>query len=198
MYTKEEFEFIDDLLQRALNNDFTYSKLAYDRNFNFDLYNKLFTDINKDPYKLLELYEDSFVITTLGREISSIGFEQHLSNLEKDSEIDIKIKHLTLDDLKKTNVRSNIALILSGVAIVITIIFGVLSLLKDDTKIDKTDKNLNGDSNNTENNSTTAAEINHTQTPSDFIDTTLVEIISDTSINSNHNSNILNDSLPNH
>lgn len=195
MYTKEEFIFIDDLLQRALNNDFTYSKLAYDNTFNFDLYNRLFSDINKEPYKLIELYEDNFQITTLGRKVSNNGFEEYLNQLDNEKETDNKIKSLTLDDLEKSDKRSKRAFIVSIVAVVVAIIIPLLIYII--TKPEITDDGKDNP-NNTEIKGTIGAEINHSQTPSDFINTTSIKVLSDTSINSNHNSNILNDSLPNH
>lgn len=69
--------------------------MCYSRDFDYDLYNKLFTDINKEPYKLIELYENSFVITTLGRQVAIIGFKKYLESIKADQEIDKSINKAT-------------------------------------------------------------------------------------------------------
>ena len=177
MYTDKEFEFIDNLLRNSLNNDFTYDKLCYSRDFDYDLYNKLFTDINKEPYKLIELYENSFVITTLGRQVAIIGFKKYLESIKADQEIDKSIKQLTLSDLQKTDRRSKISFWLSIVAIVVALLIGVLDYIKPEKPQDNTNQNTN----NTKNNTDIGSEINHSQNPSDFIDTTSIKIIPDSS-----------------
>lgn len=119
MYTDLEFEFIDNLLKESLNNDLTYPDLVYSSNFNFDLYNKLFTDINKEPYKLIELFNDTFVITTLGRQVSEIGFKKYLENQEKKNNIEQRIKEVTLENIKWTSIRGWIAIGISIAALII-------------------------------------------------------------------------------
>lgn len=147
MYTVKEFEFIDNLLRNSLNNDYTYEKLCYSRNFDYGLYEKLFTDINKEPYKLIELHDTSFTVTTLGRQVAIEGFKKYLESTNSEQELDKSIKILTLEDLKKSNLRSRNAFILSILAIVVSIIFGILNY----SKPEKPDNDINANINNTQN-----------------------------------------------
>lgn len=119
MYSDKEFEFIDNLLRNSLNNDFTYDKLCYSRDFNYDLYEKLFTDINKDPYKLIELHETTFTITTLGRQVAIIGFKEYLQRENDKSDLEKQIKVLTLKNIKWTSIRGWIAIGISILALIV-------------------------------------------------------------------------------
>ena len=119
MYSDKEFEFIDNLLRNSLNNDYTYDKLCYPRDFDYDLYNKLFTDINKEPYKLIELYNNDFVITSLGRQVATIGFKQYLEKETAKSDLEKQIKVLTLKNIKWTSIRGWIAIGISMLALFI-------------------------------------------------------------------------------
>jgi hypothetical protein len=177
MYSDKEFDFIDKLLRDSLNNDYTYEKLCYTRNFDYDLYNKLFTDINKEPYKLIELHENSFVVTQLGRHVAIEGFEKYLNDLKDEQETDKSIKRLTLADLQKTDKRSKISFWLSVFAIIVALFVGVLDYIKPEKPQDNTNKNTS----NTKNNTDIDSEINHSQNPSNFIDTTSIKIFSDSS-----------------
>lgn len=147
MYTDKEFEFIDNLLNNSLNNDYTYEKLCYSKNFDYALFEKLFTDINKEPFKLIELHETTFTVTTLGRNVAIKGFKKHLETINSEQELDKSIKTLTFEDLKKSNLRSRNAFILSILAIVVSVIFGILNY----TKPEKSVKDNNANSNNNQN-----------------------------------------------
>ena len=177
MYTDKEFEFIDNLLRNSLNNDYTYEKLCYTKDFDYNLYEKLFTDINKEPYKLIELHETSFVITHLGRHVAINGFKNYLESIKTDQELDKSIKTLTLDDLKKSNSRSRNAFILSILAIIISVIFGIL----DYTKPEKSDNNVDNNSNNGKIQTDSTSQINHSQLKRDSINKTAIKVISDSS-----------------
>ena len=177
MYSKKEFEFIDNLLRKSLNNDYTYEKLSYSIDFNYELYEKLFNDINKDPYKLIELHGTTFTITALGRHVSIDGFEKYLESIKSDQELDKSIKTLTLDDLKKSNSRSRNAFILSILAIIISVIFGIL----DYTKPEKPENNGDNNSNNSQVQTDSTSQINHSQLKSDSINKTTIKIIPDSS-----------------
>lgn len=177
MYNDKEFEFIDKLLRDSLNNDYTYDKLCYTRNFDYDLYNKLFTDINKESYKLIELFGTSFVVTQLGRHVAIDGFKKYLESIKTDQELDRSIKTLTLDDLKKSDSRSRNAFILSILAIIISVIFGIL----DYTKPEKSDNNVDNNSNNGQVQTDSTSQINHSQLKCDSINKTTIKIISNSS-----------------
>lgn len=183
-YSKTEIDFIDRLLILSLNNDLTYSDMIMKHKLSFDLYDKLFSDINHNGYNLILLHNDTFSITLKGREVAKIGFEQFLNDLKEGQETDKSIKRLTLSDLQKTDKRSKLSFSLSIIAIVVTLFFGVLDYIKPEKPHDNTNQNRN----NTENNTNISSETNHSQNPSNFIDTTSIKIISDTTNNiSKHN-----------
>ena len=178
-YTTPEIKFIDILLNLSLNNDLTYSDMIMKYNLSSDLYNKLFGDINHNGYDLILLHEDRFSITAKGREVTKIGFEQFLNDLKEYQETDKSIKRLTLSDLQKTDKRSKISFWLSIVAIIVSLIIGVLDYIKPEKQQEDTKQNTN----NTKENTEVSSEINHSQNPSNFIDTTSIKIISDTTNN---------------
>jgi predicted transcriptional regulator len=141
MYSEQEFDFIDNLLKSSLNNDYTYTKLCYSTNFDYDLYTKLFTDINKDPNKLIELFDDSFNITPLGRKVSAIGFKQYLETQTKNDDLSQKIKEVTLENIKWTSIRGWVAIVISGIALTLaslTFYINVYAKSKDDNAENKT------------------------------------------------------------
>jgi predicted histidine transporter YuiF (NhaC family) len=97
---------------------------------------------------------------------------------------DKSIKRLTLEDLKKTDKRSKISFWLSVIAIIVSLFIGILDYIKPE----KTQDNTNQNGSDTENNTNIGSEINHSQNPSNFIDTTSIKVISDTTNNiSKHN-----------
>ncbi len=178
-YTKTEIEFIDRILNLSLNNDLTYSNMIMKHNLSFDLYDKLFSDINHNGYNLILLHNDTFSITPKGREVAKIGFEKFLKDLKEEQETDKSIKRLTLADLQKTDKRSKMSFWLSVFAIIVALFVGVLDYIKPEKSQDNTNQN----SSNTKNNTDIGSEINHSQNPSNFIDTTSIEVISDTTNN---------------
>ena len=183
-YTKTEIDFIDRLLNLSSNNDLTYSDMMMKHNLSYDLYNKLFGDINHNGYNLILLHSDTFSITPKGREVAKIGFEQFLKDLKEEQETDKSIKQLKLEDLKKTDKRSKISFWLSVIAIIVSLFVGVLDYIKPE----KPQENTNQNGSNTENNTNIGSETNHSKNPSNFIDTTFIKIISDTTDNiSKHN-----------
>lgn len=172
MYTEQEFNFIDNLLRLSSNNDLTYTDMLTEHNLDYDLYNKLFTDINTDPYKLITSDGNYFTITTLGREVLKIGFKQHLENVKKDQEVDKTIKTLTLEDLKKTDSRSRNAFVISIIAIVASLLIGGMQVYQTYYYNKESSKK----SDNEKTHSNTSSEVNQTQHPSNFVDTTTVKI----------------------
>lgn len=178
-YKKIEIEFIDRLLNLSLNNDLTYSDMIMKHKLSFDLYDKLFSDINHNGYNLILLHNDIFSITPKGREVAEIGFEKFLNDLKEEQETDKSIKRLTLEDLKKTDKRNKISFWLSVIAIIVALFIGVLDYIKPE----KSQNNRNQNRTNTENNTNISSEINHSQNPSDIIDTTSIKVISDTTNN---------------
>jgi predicted transcriptional regulator len=175
-YTKPEIDFIDSLLNLSLNNDLTYSDMIMKHNLSYELYNKLFSDINHNGYNLILLNGDYYSITTKGREVAKIGFENFLNDLKNEQETDKSIKQLTLSDLQKTDKRSKISFWLSVVAILVSLFIGIL----DYTKPETTQDNGNQNTNNTKNDTNISSKTNHSQNPRDFIDTTSIKVISDT------------------
>ena len=113
----------------------------------------------------------------MGRQVAIIGFKKYLESIKADQEIDKSIKQLTLSDLQKTDRRSKISFWLSIAAIVVALLIGVLDYIKPEKPQDNTNQNTN----NTKNNTDIGSEINHSQNPSDFIDTTSIKIIPDSS-----------------
>lgn len=183
-YTKTEIDFIDRLLNLSLNNDLTYSDMIMKHHLSFDLYNKLFSDINHNGHNLILLHSDTFSITAKGREVAKIGFEQFLKELKEEQETDKSIKRLTLEDLKKTDKRSKTSFWLSVIAIIVSLFIGIL----DYTKSEKTQDNGNNNTNNTETDTNISPKTNHSQNPSNFIDTASIKVSSDTTNKiSNHN-----------
>nr|WP_315242501.1 hypothetical protein [uncultured Flavobacterium sp.] len=152
MYSEQEFVFIDNLLKSSLNNDYTYTKLCYSTNFDYDLYTKLFTDINKDPNKLIELFDDSFNITPLGRKVSAIGFKQYLETQTKNDDLSQKIKEVTLENIKWTSIRGWVAIAISVIALILAILtfyINVYAKSKDDNAQNKTNNPTNEGINST-------------------------------------------------
>ena len=84
---------------------------------------------------------------------------------------------MTLDDLKKSNSRSRNAFILSILAIIISVIFGIL----DYTKPEKSDNNVDNNSNNGKIQTDSTSQINHSQLKRDSINKTAIKVISDSS-----------------
>ncbi len=175
-YTKIEIEFVDMLLKLSINNDLTYTDMILKYKLDYDLYNKLFGDISHNGFNLILSHGDTFTITAKGRDVANIGFEQFLKNLKEEQETDKSIKRLTLSDLQKTDRRSKTSFWLSIVAILVSIFICIL----DYTKPEKPQDNGNQNTNNTKTDTNISSNINHSQNPSNFIDTTSIKVISDT------------------
>ena len=119
MYTPAEFEFIDRLLKLSLKNDLTFSDMGTKHKLDYNLYDKLFTHINKDPYRLIECYNENLVITPLGRQVERIGFEKYLNEQKEKTNLDARIKAVTLRNIKWTSIRGWIAIEISLLALLI-------------------------------------------------------------------------------
>lgn len=128
MYKEQEYFFIDNLLKNTSNKNLTYEELSNFDYFDYNLYESLFTNINKYPYKLVEFDGNKYTITPLGRVVSKIGFKKYLDNIKGEQEIDMSIKLLTIGDLKRTDKRSKSALIVSLIAIIVAIVIGLVQI----------------------------------------------------------------------
>jgi hypothetical protein len=184
MYTDKEFQFIDKLLNDSLNNNYTYEKLSESKSFDYDLYTKLFSDINKNPLNLINIKGDVFDITNLGRKVATSGFKNYLESIKLDQdsiketqELDKIIKTLTLDDLKKSDSRSRNALILSISAIIISVVFGILNY----TKSEKSNNDINNNTKSGQIQGDSTSKINHPEFKGDSVSKTSIKIISDSS-----------------
>lgn len=177
MYTEQDFEFVDKLLRLSLNNDLTYSNMLMIHKLDFDLYNKLFSDINHNGYNFILLQNDCFTITKLGRDVANIGFKNYFNNLNKDKETESKIMQLTLEDLQKTDTRSKNAFIVSVIAIIAAFLIGLMQVYQTYHYNNK----IENKTQNTEIKTDSTSKVNHSQLPSDSINKTSVKIISNSS-----------------
>lgn len=163
-YTDKEYEFIDKLLELSING-VSYTEMRDLHGLSYDLYQKLFSHISTDPYKLIVL-SDKFRATSLGVDVSKIGFKKYLENESKGKQIDENIKLLTLADLEKTDKRSKKANIISIIAIVISTIVGLLQIAND------SNNELKTKSDNMQTHSDIIPNLNHSKAVSNLVDST--------------------------
>ena len=186
MFNEEEKRFIDDLLQRASTGHFKYSTTNSQSGFNFELYNRLFTTVNKPPYELFNSDGDNIWLTALGKKVLSLdgGINEYLENENNDKKLETTLKEWTLKELKSNEPRhkttrniSYWSLGISILALIVVIIFGFL----DYTKTDETKNNEKNPSNSINNQTQNENTVNTDQSVP-------IEVISDTVNNiSKHN-----------
>ncbi|MBY0427071.1 MAG: hypothetical protein K2Q22_15660 [Cytophagales bacterium] len=159
-----------------VNGNLSFFQLSQQKHFyNYELYDKLFHNISSDPYKFIELKGETHIITPLGRQVASLGFENYIKQQNVDLEVDQHLKTLTIQDFEKTDKRSRNANLISILAIIGTLIIGLVQIYQS-YRYNEKGKNETG---NTQTISNGNSEINHSNHPSNIIDSTSIKIILD-------------------